>query len=83
MFCCKFNCALLNARSLVNKLLDFKTLAVTDKIDIFFITETWLGDCMLDSELLSPEYQIFRRDRNRNGGGVLFGCSKTLISLRR
>ena len=37
--------------------------------DIVCIVETWLDDTVSDNELLLPDYQIYRYDRNRHGGG--------------
>jgi len=64
-------CTLLNAQSLGNKLLDLHHLLYTQCANIVIITETWL-DKNIPSGLLDPEssYNIIRKDRNRNGGGV-------------
>ena len=64
-------CAVLNAQSLGNKLLDLQHLLYTDHTDIIMVTETWLDE-NVPSGLLDPEsrYNIIRKDRNRNGGGV-------------
>ena len=35
------------------------------------IVETWLSKDISDNELVMPYYQIFWRDRDRHGGGVL------------
>ena len=35
-----------------------------------YINETRLDDSILDSEIKISGYDIIRRDRNRNGGGV-------------
>ena len=34
------------------------------------ITESWLSDDILNCEIAIPNFNIVRRDRNRNGGGV-------------
>lgn len=34
------------------------------------VTETWLSDAILDSEVFPPGYQVVRRDRASRGGGV-------------
>ena len=41
------------------------------------MTETWLNERILNSEILSNKYNIFRRDRVSNGGGVLIAVSNT------
>ena len=38
--------------------------------DILTLNETWLDNSISDSEVKIPGYDIVRRDRNRNGGGV-------------
>ena len=38
--------------------------------DILTLNETRLDNCISDSEVKIPGYDIVRRDRNRNGGGV-------------
>ena len=38
--------------------------------DILTLNETRLDDSVLDCEVEIPGYDILRRDRNRNGGGV-------------
>ena len=39
--------------------------------DMICIVETWLCADVLDSEIALPGYQVYRRDRNRHGGGIL------------
>ena len=60
-----------NARSLLPKLDDLKVLSETQFPDIICVVETWLSSDISDSELEITNYQIFRRDRDRHGGGVL------------
>jgi len=43
----------------------------THNPDMICIVETWLCDDILNSEIALPGYQLYRRDRNRHGGGVL------------
>ena len=38
--------------------------------DVICVSETWLSADILDSEIYLPNYQLFRLDRNRRGGGV-------------
>ena len=53
--------------------------------DIFGLAETWLNNDILDSEIQIPDYTVFRRDRNRHGGGVAIyvrNClSATVVNL--
>ena len=61
-----------NARSLIPKLDELRLECVNRQPDIVCIVETWLDDTVSDNELLLPDYQIYRYDRNRHGGGVAF-----------
>ena len=58
------------ARSLIPKLDELRLECVNRQPDIVCIVETWLDDTVSDNELLLPDYQIYRYDRNRHGGGV-------------
>ena len=49
----------------------FQKLVYSNAYDIISVTETWLKDFFLDSEILDIGYTIFRRDRaEREGSGV-------------
>ena len=67
-----------NARSLLAHLDNFTTKLETVEPDIVVVTETYLDQTVLDSELQMAEYNIFRRDRNREGGGVLVATKREL-----
>ena len=61
-----------NARSLLPKLDDlFVTIETHNFPDIVCIVESWLGHDVGDQEIAIPNYNIFRHDRNRYGGGIL------------
>ena len=64
-------CKSLNARSIVNKSLDSQAMILSENLDVVAITETFLDDNILDGELVDQSFTIFRRDRNRHGGGVM------------
>jgi len=74
---------LLNARSVMSKKLDIQALLVAECLDVLAVTETFLGDEILDSELVSSDYTIFRRDRNRHGGGVMVYTKSSVSATRR
>ena len=75
---------LFNARSIVNKLLLFQTELDVYKLDLAFITESWLDNSIHDGELTSNcNYAIFRKDRNRHGGGVFITIAKHLSPVRK
>ena len=74
----------LNARSVRHKVFDLQALLLTDCVDIIALTETWLDDNFLDSELLLDGYNIFRKDRsNRRGGGVLLAIKEQISCIQR
>ena len=62
---------------------DLQALLSTEKVDVVAITETFLSADILNSELVDEtSFTVFRRDRNRDGGGGLFWCfeMKSLLS---
>ena len=70
----------LNARSLktvnsrVNKLVELQNIADTTESQVIAITETWLDDNVSDTETLSNDFTLYRRDRGaKRGGGILPG----------
>ena len=65
--------------------LNFKlNLHSTTLTSLLCVSETWLCPDITDSEILDTSYQIFRNDRNHNGGGgVLVACKSTLMPSRR
>ncbi|CAC5423219.1 unnamed protein product [Mytilus coruscus] len=50
------------------------------KRDIILGTETWIDSSIKDSQIFPPGYNIYRNDRNLNGGGVLVAVRDNLIS---
>ncbi|KAL4720459.1 hypothetical protein ACJJTC_011820 [Scirpophaga incertulas] len=63
-----------NVRGLRTKTTEFYNNLLLSNHDIILVTETWLNDGILDSELSDNRYEIFRRDRGSNGGGVMVMC---------
>ena len=65
--------ALMNARSIRNKIPDLHHLINTQHLDLLFISETWLNNDVTDA-MLDPQsrYRIFRTNRKlRPGGGTM------------
>lgn len=60
-----------NVRGLRTKTNDFYNNVLVCDADIILITESWLCDSILDAELSSAKYGVFRRDRGSLGGGVM------------
>ena len=77
------SCVCLNARSVVSKRFDLSVYVSIANYDIVAITETFLDDSIHDSHIAPPGYTVFRKDRNRHGGGVLLLIRDSLnASLR-
>ena len=74
---------LLNARSIVNKRPQLHSLIQCDQLDLIAITESHLSPDILDTEIVDSSYSIFRRDRNRHGGGVVIIVQNNLPATRR
>lgn len=61
-----------NRNTLKNKSFEVTDLLFEHKLLILAISETHLDSSFQDSEFYVKSYNIFRNDRNRNGGGVAF-----------
>ena len=59
-----------NVRSLSSKLSKIRSLLTRTRTSIFAATETWLDSTIGDGEIAVPGFNVIRRDRDRNGGGV-------------
>lgn len=64
--------AYININSLRNKINEVTSLLSEHKLHILAISETHLDSSFEDTELYIKDYNIFRNDRNRYGGGVAF-----------
>ena len=72
------NLLYLNARSILPKLDELRALCVDNSYDIICIVESWLSDVVANTELNIPGFIIFRKDRNRHGGGIIAFVKNTL-----
>ena len=72
----------INARSIVNKHLEFQTQLLQDNVDLCAITETWLkkDDDFTLKCFLPPGYTITSQLRTggRMGGGIALVCKKSI-----
>jgi Reverse transcriptase (RNA-dependent DNA polymerase)/Endonuclease-reverse transcriptase len=68
----------INACSIINKVIQFKTKVELHKPHIIVICETNLHEGVEDSALELSEYTVFRRDRKSKGGGVLVAVKSSL-----
>ena len=62
----------LNICSLRHKTGEITHILQSNRIQILALSETHLDSSFTDAELMVYGYRIFRKDRNRNGGGVAF-----------
>lgn len=72
-----------NVRSLLPSIDELRHFVSVNKPHIIGISETWLDDSILDSEISLAGYKVERKDRNRSGGGVATYISNTITSNRR
>ena len=79
----KLRIVIFNAQSLGNKLFDLHIVLYSLCLDVICVTESWLDASISDSQL-DPEcrYNVYRKDRNRHGGGVCVFVYKEFISAR-
>ena len=68
----------LNARSILPELDELHVLCVDNSYDIICIVEPWLSDKVANTELCIPGFTVFRKDRNRYGGGIIVFVKSTL-----
>ena len=83
---CNFMIAHINARSILsnNKLEEVEDLLINyHNIDILAVTETHLDHTKKDDSIFINGYSVYRRDRNKNGGGVAIYCKNSIRSIRR
>ncbi|XP_042147471.1 uncharacterized protein LOC121836598 [Ixodes scapularis] len=70
--------------SVKNKLPDFRVLTESQPDTIFAACETWLDCSVYDSQLVDlAHFKIFRKDRNKSGGGVLLAVPSHFKCTRR
>ena len=51
---------------------------VKDNIDVFLISETKIDGSFPSQQFAIDNYKIFRRDRNRFGGGLMFYVNENI-----
>ena len=76
-------CCLLNARSVVNKLLDLQALLHCQGLDLMAVTKTFLSDVIYNGELVGAGYSVYRRDKDRHGRGVMLIIKDSIAATRR
>jgi hypothetical protein len=73
----------LNICSLRNKVHEMATICSSSNIHVVALTETHLDTTFNDSELCVKRYRLYRRDRDRYGGGVAFYFQEHIPVLRK
>ena len=68
----------LNINSLRNK---FESIAdvIQGTFDIFLLSETKIDESFPDKQFCLNNFRIFRKDRNRYGGGIMFYVNENLL----
>ena len=67
-----------NVCSIFPKLDELSLFSFTYHPDLICINETWLSSDILNNEIAIQNFQLFRLDRNRHGGGVAI-CAHTSL----
>lgn len=73
----------INARSLLSKLNEIRWLTISTNPAVLCVSETWLDNTIMDNEIYINNYQITRKDRNRQGGGVCIYVRNDIIFNHR
>lgn len=61
---------------------DLIVVASERDADIICVSETHFGEDYVDAELSIPNYNMFRADRNVNGGGAIIYANIRLSAVR-
>ena len=78
-----FKIAHLNIRSLIKHIDQFRYFLKEKQFDIICLNETLLDETINDHEVNIEGYDIVRKDRNRNGGGVAIYVRSTINYMIR
>lgn len=73
----------MNVRSIVNKEREFRFCLFINDYDLIVITEIWFDFTINSSEIFLIFFEVFRKDRSRNGGGVFLVFNRKLLCIRR
>ena len=75
--------ALLNARSILNKMSQFRTFVALHNPDVVLVTESWCTSDTTDAFLMLNRYHFSRTNRDHGrGGGCLVYISNSLSSCQ-
>ena len=62
--------AIFNIASLLGKIDEFRIFMQKNPVDVIALNETCLDSTIPDTEVYVENFDVYRNDRNRNGGGV-------------
>ena len=74
----KYACAW-NACSIINQLSAFQSYVYGQDFCIVAITETWLNSFIIDNEILSFGFNLYRKDCTTRGEGVMLAVSNSFF----
>lgn len=67
----------------MNKSLDLQALIHYQGLDRMAVTETFHSDAIHNGELVGAGYSVYRRDRDRHGGGVMLIIRDSIAATRK
>ena len=79
----KLTIATVNFQSIKGKVADFAAFLSENSPDIILGSESWLDGTIATAEIFPSHYQVTRKDRNINGGGVLIAINDTIPRIER
>ena len=62
--------------------MEYELQGLSFEPNVIMISETWLDSTIILGSNTFYKYDIFRKDRNKNGGGVLIMCHKSLNAVK-
>ena len=79
----KLTIATVNFQSIKGEVADFAAFLSENSPDIILGSESWLDGTFATAEIFPSHYQVTRKDRNINGGGVLIAINDTIPRIER
>ena len=74
------NLAIANCCSIANKQVELEQFLISHQVDIFLGTESHLDSSVLNAEVFPNHYNVYRKDRNKYGGGVFIIIRESIPS---
>ena len=79
----QLSCVCFNVRSILLKRFDLIAYLCTHQFDVVAITESFLDSSIPDVHIIPSGYTVFRRDRNRHGGGIIVLVRNSITAVHR